>query len=572
MSMIYDTIIIGGGVSGLAAGYYLTRKKLRVLVVERGKHIYNRHRENAFDVANGEGGAGLYSDGKVSFFPSASQLWRLNAYEVKNGYNYLKEFLQGSGVNIDGFSDQWLEEQEQSGIRKKYTSQTLNIEQRLNIIFRMCQTIGNENILVESEVKTIVKDAGTYHLSVLQKEKNIQLHATTLIVSGGKHSYNQLQPQMIGLSSHSTCNMLEVGIRVECRNEDFDYYEDEQADVKLIDAPEGQMPVRTFCCCRDGIVIESLSYGMLSLNGASVETERKGFSNIGILVRMDGNLKRGEVKKMLKSIQKVETSQKMPMSDYMKGKESLLGDEADAVIREFLGSHFPKMSHSEAVIYHPSIEKAGNYPILTDTLQIKSENVWVSGDATGMFRGILSSFVSGFMVASNISKVMNAFDQDLQRRFNIKVSASEKRKVIFTAQSKQFFYCRNAVCEYVMLQGCIPVNPFRVFGYFLDDRVDRDLVRNGNNEMISRCDELWVFGPISDGVLFEIYLCRRLGKPVRFFSIETRAGDIKEVKDEDLKFESEVHNFKIKKGDLQTLAGNNTEIPKALQMELFEDE
>ena len=90
--------------------------------------------------------------------------------------------------------------------------------------------------------------------------------------------------------------------------------------------------------------------------------------------------------------------------------------------------------------------------------------------------------------------------------------------------------------------------------------------------MISRCDELWVFGPISDGVLFEIYLSRRLGMPVRFFTVETRASEIKEMKDEDLKFESEVHNFKIKKGDLQTLAGNNTEIPRALQMELTWDE
>jgi len=570
--MIYDTIIIGGGVSGLAAGYYLTRKKHRVLIVERGKHIYARHREDAFDVANGEGGAGLYSDGKVSFFPSASQLWRQNAFLVKAGYDYLREFLGESGVSIVEFSDHWLEEQEQSGIRKKYTSQTLNIEQRLNIIFRMCQTIGKENILVESDVKSIVKDAGSYHLTVCQKEKNIQLHATTLIIAGGKHSYSQLQPYMIGLSPQQCREMVEVGIRVECRNEDFDYYDDEQTDVKLIDDQDGQIPVRTFCCCRDGIVIESQSYGILSLNGASVEAEKKGYSNIGILVRLDGNSTKKTTKKMLKAIQQVGSSQQMPISEYMKGKESLLGDDADTANRDFLAKHFPKMSQSDAVIYHPSVEKAGSYPVLSDSLQMKSENIWVSGDATGMFRGILSSFVSGFMVASCISKVMTAFDLDLQRRFNIKVSASEKRKVVFTAQSKQFFYCRNAICEYVMRQGCIPVNPFRIFGYFLDDRVDRNLVRNGNNEMISRCDELWVFGPISDGVLFEIYLSRRLGKPVRFFTVETRASEIKEMKDEDLKFESEVHNFKIKKGDLQTLAGNNTEIPRALQMELTWDE
>ena len=51
----------------------------------------------------------------------------------------------------------------------------------------------------------------------------------------------------------------------------------------------------------------------------------------------------------------------------------------------------------------------------------------------------------------------------------------------------------------------LPLNPFRVFEYFLGDRVDRELVRQANNNLISRSDELWVFGDhIADGVFFEI--------------------------------------------------------------------
>src|SRR5580704_15510026 len=70
------------------------------------------------------------------------------------------------------------------------------------------------------------------------------------------------------------------------------------------------------------------------------------------------------------------------------------------------------------------------------------------------------------------------------------------RSVVFTAQSKREFYCRDAVCEYVFRQGRIPLNPFRVFGYFLGDRVDRDVVRAGNNNLIRISDELWVFGEL----------------------------------------------------------------------------
>lgn len=570
--MIYDTIIIGGGVSGLAAAYYLTQKKHRVLVVERGKHIYDRRRDNPFDVANGEGGAGLFSDGKVSFHPSASELWQLQPDEIKNSYCYWQKFLKDLGIDVESFSSQWLEKPKLTGIRKKYNSMTINIEQRYKIIFKLCQFIGRDNILVESEVERIVKDSGSYHLTVRQGADIIQLHASTLIIAGGKHSYSKLESCMNGFDTNKKRRLTEVGVRIECQNDYFDYYNEEQADVKLIDRKDNNLSIRTFCCCRDGIVIESLSYDMISLNGASGDADSRGRSNIGILLRFDGEYKKSAVDKILKLVQGKNAAQVMPMLDYMDKKVSILGKEADNIIRDFLREHFPRISASNATIYYPTIEKTGFYPVLSDTLQMNSENVWIAGDATGMFRGIMSSFVSGFLVAGCINRILTAYDHDLQQKFHIKVSSSEKRKVIFTAQSKQFFYCRNAVCEFVLKQGCVPVNPFRIFGYFLDDRVDRGMVRNGNNEMISRCDELWVFGPISDGVLFEIYYSRKLGMPVRFYSIETRADEIVEIKDEDLKFESEVHNFQLKKSDLQTLAGNNTEIPKALQMELQWDE
>lgn len=117
-------------------------------------------------------------------------------------------------------------------------------------------------------------------------------------------------------------------------------------------------------------------------------------------------------------------------------------------------------------------------------------------------------------------------------------------------------------------RGCIPVNPFRIFDYFLGDRVDRDLIRNGNNEMIKRCDELWVFGNVSDGVLFEIYMCRQMGKEVRFFNIATRAKEIEELKPEDINFEPEIHSYQIKKEELLALVGNKNGMPPVVQLEL----
>lgn len=122
------------------------------------------------------------------------------------------------------------------------------------------------------------------------------------------------------------------------------------------------------------------------------------------------------------------------------------------------------------------------------------------------------------------------------------MSKTDKLPIVFTAQSKVYFYCRDAVCEFVFNNDCVPLNPFRAFEYFLGDRVDRDSVRQANNNLIRISDELWVFGHlIADGVLFEIRYAQQLQKPVRFFTVANRACEIREIDISQLKFEPEIH-------------------------------
>ena len=114
--------------------------------------------------------------------------------------------------------------------------------------------------------------------------------------------------------------------------------------------------------------------------------------------------------------------------------------------------------------------------------------------------------------------------------------------VVFTAQSKLHFYCRDAICEFVFNQGAVPVNSFRLYEYFLGDRVDRDRIRQANNNLIRKCDELWVFGEtIADGVLFEILYAKKLKMPVKYYTVDSRADLIKEISENELKFEEEVY-------------------------------
>lgn len=103
------------------------------------------------------------------------------------------------------------------------------------------------------------------------------------------------------------------------------------------------------------------------------------------------------------------------------------------------------------------------------------------------------------------------------------------RPIIYTAQSKNVYYAKMLICRFVITKGSVPLNPFNAFGYFLDDLVERDEVRICNSNLIRIADELWSFGPISDGVLMEIEYAMRLNKPLKFFSVGSEYKEIKNL-------------------------------------------
>lgn len=72
-----DILVVGAGPAGLAAGVACSRHRSNFLVAESGQPLDRRDHEDQVNLTTGVGGCGLYSDGKFSFFPSATQLWQL---------------------------------------------------------------------------------------------------------------------------------------------------------------------------------------------------------------------------------------------------------------------------------------------------------------------------------------------------------------------------------------------------------------------------------------------------------------------------------------------------------------
>ena len=117
------------------------------------------------------------------------------------------------------------------------------------------------------------------------------------------------------------------------------------------------------------------------------------------------------------------------------------------------------------------------------------------------------------------------------------------KKLVYTAMSKHLFYYRMFISKYVLEHGGVPLNPFMIFDYFLLDTVDRDLVRTGNNNLVKRADELWVFGPVSNGVLAEIKIALSLHKPITYFAIK-KPHEIVAVGADEVEMEEEVEGFR----------------------------
>lgn len=83
----------------------------------------------------------------------------------------------------------------------------------------------------------------------------------------------------------------------------------------------------------------------------------------------------------------------------------------------------------------------------------------------------------------------------------------------------------------------MPINPFMSFDYFLLDSVPRDSIRQANNTLLQKADELWTFGVIADGVLEEIRLAWKAGIPVKHFSLGKNMESIARLAPDDLEYE-----------------------------------
>ncbi|WP_157959005.1 NAD(P)-binding protein [Salinicola endophyticus] len=413
----YDSVIVGAGPAGLAAASRLSHRGLRVLLLDQGHAIDRRDRHAEAELTQGHGGAGLYSDGKFSFYPSATELWRLPyRAPLRQAYAWTRELLAAHGMTTPPFPDRAdvYTPCHNAWSLKHYPSYYLPLEQREAMIANLVDSLDVE-IVSDTQVisQRYDEDEARHHLQLRAADgTSSALTATTLVWAAGRFG-----PLALGDGIRTRFRRLEVGFRIEQPSERAFFQDFADLDPKLtLHAADKTTEWRTFCACRHGRTVLTQTQGLWTVSGHSdgPPTER---SNVGFNTRiLDESLARETIAALTRTLGRADTHFDLPLSawladdhDATAAMERVYGAPlAQAMQRGLrqLVDNFPQLEAESTRLIGPTLEGVGWYPEVDESLRLGDRPTWVVGDACGLFRGIVAAFVSGHYAASAVAEAL----------------------------------------------------------------------------------------------------------------------------------------------------------------------
>lgn len=305
-----DVVIIGAGPAGIFTALELLRcgSKQKIVLVEKGQPIERRHCPKSktghcvgckpCHVTTGFSGAGAFSDGKLSLSPEVGgdlpSLIGEDAAQKLIDYTDSIYLAFGADAHIEGISDPEAVKQ----IRKRAIQAGLKLvdcpirhlgtekAQEIYLAIEQYLLQHGVEILFGCECHNLLlKDSACIGVSVSQGVQSIDIFAKHTVVATGRRGADWLERICAEHGIAHQPGTVDIGVRVEVRNEIMESVNNVLYESKLIGYPKPfKNKVRTFCQNPGGFVSqENYDNDLAVVNGHSYKELKSDNTNLAVL-------------------------------------------------------------------------------------------------------------------------------------------------------------------------------------------------------------------------------------------------------------------------------------------------
>ncbi len=457
MPSSYDVIIIGSGPAGIFAALELIKKRnLKILMIEKGSDISERACPMVesdipcvqcalCSILCGWGGAGAYSDGKLTLTPEFGG--RLKDYISESDLSSFIDYVDslylsfGAGGAVHGEDNTAL-----SRLKKKSAGYNLELlpARIRHIGTDLCKEVlrnirghlnGKIDMLFDTPVSRIMNSNGSVS-GVMTADGRIY-DAKHVIAAVGREgsSWLSAEAKRLGLSLQK--NPVDIGVRVELPAHIMKDITDIAYEGKFIYLSRRfKDRVRTFCMNPYGEVVKEYSEGIYSVNGHSYKNRKTENTNFALLVSTDftkpfddpisygkyiaglANLlgggvivqRLGDLKMGRRSTPEriAESSVRPTLEDSTPGDLSFVLPYRHlhniTEMLEALDNVAPGVNSGDTLLYGVEVKFYSMKLKLTSGLETEVRNLYAVGDGAGVTRGLIQASISGVVAAREVLK------------------------------------------------------------------------------------------------------------------------------------------------------------------------